>query len=300
MKVAILAFASAALFANGAIAQVPEKSDLTRLKDAGVLKIGVRGSSIPFSFKDSQNNYKGFALDICLKAAEALQARIPGLKVQLIEVDSKSRLPALTDGKIDMECGSTTNSAGRRKTHDFSIPYFFSHLGAMVHSSSNTFSFYDLDADNLFVTTAGTNTTEVLHTNGFKVGYLLKDAGVVKIEGKDHADSFRLFRDKPKAVYFNDDSLLMGLAAKESRPEDFRLLTGIASIEPYGVVTRKGSTLMPVINKTIYDMMKSGQFTALYSKWFLATIQPENFKINLPMSPELKDVVRFPTPEVGN
>ena len=293
-------FASLALSAVSCAVFAQSHNDIHVIRQAGEVTIGVRSSSIPVSYKLPSGQYVGLAVEICERAAHALKAQIPNLKVSYVEVTSANRFEYLQSGKIDMECGSTSNTGERRKGYDFSAPYFFSHITGLVHASSNMFTFYDLSEDNSFVFTKGTNSKKVLMTNGFKVGFIVDAPNTIKMEGSDHQDSFKLFKQKSNAVYFNDDMLLVGLAGADATPKDYRLLKGAASVEPYGVVMRKNSNLTPVVNRIIIQSMRSGEFSQLYSKWFQSPIAPNQVNLNLEMSATLRDTVRFPSLEVGN
>lgn len=44
-----------------------------------------------------------------------------------------------------------------------------------------------------------------------------------------------------------------------------------------------------LVDGTISRMMKSGEFSRLYTKWFESPIPPKGVSLNLPMSQQLKD-----------
>lgn len=275
--------------------------DLANIKATGVIRLGVRDSSIPLSYKLPSGEFVGLAVDLCTKVAQEIQKSVPNLKIEYVSVTSATRFTALANGSIDMECGSTSNTPERRNSYDFSIPYFVSKISSLVSVDSNVFTIYDITDDNSFVFTKGTSTKKALTTNGFKVGQILQQPGVVVIEGNDHADSFKLMKEKPNAVYFNDDSILMGQAAHDANPKQFRLVKGAASVEPYGIVMRKHSyKLANLVNRTIYRSMVSGEFEKLYAKWFTSPIAPNGANLDFPMGQELRAVVRAPTTVVGN
>ena len=90
---------------------------MRRIRETGTLLIGVRESSVPFSFLDSQKQPHGYSIDLCLRVADAIKAelKMPKLEVRFVPVTSSNRIPALVEGKIDLECGSTTNTRDRQK-----------------------------------------------------------------------------------------------------------------------------------------------------------------------------------------
>ena len=90
---------------------------LKKIKDTGVINIGYRDSSIPFSYLDDNQKPIGFAIDICLKIVDAVkkELKLDKLTVEFNPVTSSGRIPLLANGTIDLECGSTTNNPDRLK-----------------------------------------------------------------------------------------------------------------------------------------------------------------------------------------
>jgi len=117
-----------ALFAGAAIAAPASalEGTLKKVKDSGVITIGHRDSSIPFSYYDDKQHPVGYAMDICYKIVDAVKAdlKMPNLQVKLLPVTSATRIPLMANGTIDLECGSTTNNAERKKQVDFGMTYY--------------------------------------------------------------------------------------------------------------------------------------------------------------------------------
>jgi glutamate/aspartate transport system substrate-binding protein len=44
-----------------------------------------------------------------------------------------------------------------------------------------------------------------------------------------------------------------------------------------------------LVDDTLAEMMKSGEFEALYKKWFLSPIPPKGINLGAPMSKELQN-----------
>lgn len=47
-----------------------------------------------------------------------------------------------------------------------------------------------------------------------------------------------------------------------------------------------------VVDGTIVRLMKSGEFTRIYAKWFESPIPPKGVILNMPMSDQLKAIVK--------
>jgi ABC-type amino acid transport substrate-binding protein len=95
---------------------------LDKIKETGVVQLGYRETSRPFSFRGSDGQPAGFSVDLCLQVAAALREslKLPGLKVAWVPVTPADRIPKLVKGTIDLECGSTTITFGRMEQVAFS------------------------------------------------------------------------------------------------------------------------------------------------------------------------------------
>ena len=119
----LLAFTACALCVAPAFAQ---DGTLKKIKDSGVITIGHRDASIPFSYYDDKQQPIGYAMDLCAKIVDAVKAelKMPNLKVKYQLVTSANRIPLMANGTIDLECGSTTNNVDRQKQVAFTITHF--------------------------------------------------------------------------------------------------------------------------------------------------------------------------------
>src|SRR4051812_3291194 len=59
----------------------------------------------------------GYSIDICKAIVEEVARTLDReeLKVDFVEVTAESRLQAVVEGTLDLECGSTTNNLERRR-----------------------------------------------------------------------------------------------------------------------------------------------------------------------------------------
>lgn len=304
MKKTVLAIALIASFSSQA-APLGSDPTLDKIRSTKTLNIAVRESSLPLSYllaqEDGSTKPVGMAVDICNAVAERIKATIPDLKVNYITVTSSTRIPAIKEGKSDMECGSTTNSASRRKEVSFSIPYFIASITGAVRADSGISNLNDLEDGSTVVYTKGTTTEEAVRKLAILFDNKAKLGTIKKIVGDDHKASFNVMAKGEAKVFLNDDILLYGLIAQSDNPKQFKLLNQVFTVEPYGIMSRKDSPAFgDLINETIVGMMRTGEYASLYAKWFQSPIPPKNVSLNLPMSTALKDVVRFPTNVVGN
>src|SRR5436853_6664135 len=124
MKTAFALFAAATLAAS--LPAVAQEGTLKTIKDSGSITIGHRDASIPFSYCDDKQQPIGYAMDLCMRIADAVKTelKMPKLDVKYQLVTSANRIPLMANGTIDLECGSTTNNLARQKEVSFTITHF--------------------------------------------------------------------------------------------------------------------------------------------------------------------------------
>lgn len=101
-------------------------SVLERIKARGKIVVAHRASSVPFSYVDTDQKAIGYAVDLCGHVAEAVRKslRLKALLIEHLMVSPGDRIAAVSDGRADLECGSTTNNAERRQKVAFTVPHY--------------------------------------------------------------------------------------------------------------------------------------------------------------------------------
>jgi glutamate/aspartate transport system substrate-binding protein len=291
MSYLALALVSGFLLAGPAAAQ-ELTGTLKKIKDSGTVTLGVRESSVPFSYLDDKQQYIGYSIDLCLKVVDALKAelKMPGLKVAMTPVTSQTRIPLMANGTIDLECGSTTNSMERQKQVGFLDTTFLTGTKLLVKKSSGIKSYKDLKGKTVVVT-SGTTNERVIKELDEK-----EKLGMSFIQAKDHDESF-LNVDTGRAVAFPmDDILLYGLKAKSKNPADWDVVGDFLSDDPYAIMVRKDDTAFKKVgDNALVALMKSGEIEKIYNKWFEAPIPPKGISMSVPLSSALKDTFKNPT-----
>lgn len=122
-----------------------------------------------------------------------------------------------------------------------------------------------------------------------------KSVDVKEIYGKDHAESFLLMADDRVAAFVMDDILLAGQIANSKNPSDYKILSESLRTEPYAPMLRKDDPqFKALVDKTVGNLMKSGEMDKLYAKWFTSPIPPKGINLNFPASAELKEAFKNP------
>ncbi len=284
----------AAVAALALLAAVPATAqDLTgtlkKIKDSGTITIGHRETSIPFSYLDDKQQPIGYSMDICAAVVEEVKKELglAQLAVKYNPVTPQTRIPLMSNGTIDLECGSTTNTLTRQKQVGFAPVTFITGTKLLVKKSSKIKSYKDL-RNKTVVVTQGTTNERIIKALSDKDNLNIKF-----LNAKDHGESF-LTVESGRAVAFSmDDILLYGLIAKAKTPKDYEVVGDYLSYDPYGMMYRKGDEdFGVVIRRAIGRLMASGDINKIYAKWFLEKL-PSGESMGVPMSPLLKAAIQL-------
>jgi len=250
------------------------------------MTLAYREASIPFSYLDDKAKPTGFGYEICEKIVDRVKAATgrADLQKNYQAVTSANRIPLLQNGTIDIECGSTTNNSERGKQVAFAINYFYTGTRFLVKTGTNVNKLSDL-AGKPVVSTTGTTNFQIIRK-------LNEDQklGIDLLGAKDHAESALMVQTARAVAFGMDDILLYGLRASSQNPAELSVVGEPIQVEPYAIMMRKDDpAFKKLVDDTLAAMMKSGEFEALYKKWFQSPIPPKGINLNAPMSKELID-----------
>jgi glutamate/aspartate transport system substrate-binding protein len=98
---------------------------LKKNKATSTLNLGYLTSAPPFSFPGPDKRPVGYSIDLCTHVAGAIQKQLGiNLKLNWVPVTTGNRIQMVTQGKVDLECGTTTASLSRQEQVDFSLMTF--------------------------------------------------------------------------------------------------------------------------------------------------------------------------------
>ena len=284
-----LAVSLVALGLMAGTASAQSSDTLKKIKETGVISLGHRESSIPFSYYDDKQNVIGYSQDIAMKIVEAVKVKLamPDLKVKLTPVTSQNRIPLVQNGTIDLECGSTTHDAERAKQVGFTDTIFVIGTRLMTKKGSGIKDFADLKGKTV-VTTAGTTSERILRK-------LNQDQNLGMSIINSNSESFLTLSTGRAVAYMMDDALLAGERAKSNDPADFVIVGTPQSKESYGCMLRKDDPeFKKVADDAIAKVQTSGEADAIYKKWLLTPIPPKGLNLNFPESDDMKALFKAP------
>ncbi|MGO8912030.1 MAG: amino acid ABC transporter substrate-binding protein [Bradyrhizobium sp.] len=261
---------------------------LASIKSRHVVHLGYRESSPPFSFLDQANRPIGYSLELCEAIVEEIGVEVddPDLKIEYVKVTSDDRIAAVVQGKIDLECGSTTANAERAKQVAFSPLMFVAGTKLMVPKASTISAPADLKGKTVVVT-KGTTNEQAMRAIDKKFAL-----GLNILVSPDHEQSYQMLVDGKADAFATDDILLYGLIARHKSQDKFRVTGDYLSYDPYGIMFRKGEPqLAAVVERTFRKLGTNHDLVPLYNKWFVSRL-PTGEKLNVAISPQLEDAFK--------
>jgi glutamate/aspartate transport system substrate-binding protein len=252
------------------------------------VRLGYRESSPPFSFLDHSNRPIGYSLELCEAIVDEISVEVddPNLKIEYVKVTSDDRIPAVTQNKIDLECGSTTANAERAKLVAFSPLMFVAGTKLMVPKASAIAAPADLKGKTVVVT-KGTTNEQAMHNVDKKFSL-----GLNIVTSPDHEQSYQMLVDGKADAFATDDILLYGLIARHKSQDKFKVAGEYLSYDPYGIMFRKGEPqLTAVVERTFRKLGSNRDLIPLYNKWFVSRL-PTGEKLNVAISPQLEEAFK--------
>ena len=265
---------------------------LAKIAAANKITLAYRESSVPFSYLDGPEKPIGFSVDIANAVVAEVRKKLnkPNIEVGLMAVTSQNRIPLISNGTIDLECGSTTNNTARAKDVAFAVNHFYTGTRLLVKKTAGIKDYADLKGKKVAITAGTTNMLVVRKYNEEK------KLDIDIVSAKDHADALLLVESDRATAFAMDDILLFGLKSNAKAPNELEVVGESLQVEPYACMLPKDDPqFKALVDGVITGMMKSGEFEKLYNKWFMGPIPPKNQAIGLPLSPQLRDNIKTPS-----
>ncbi|MDM0073720.1 amino acid ABC transporter substrate-binding protein [Variovorax sp. J2P1-59] len=250
----------------GACANAPgnaPRDSLARIAQTQTLKLGYREDANPFSFKAADGTPAGYSVELCKRVASSLQSqlKLAKLDVQWIPVTAVTRMQAVSDGSVDLECGSTTRTLGREKQVDFSNAIWVEGASFVSLASSPIARAPDLNGKRVGVI-PGTTTEQVLKG--------LPSRGVVPVfvTVQTHTDGIAAVRDGRADAYATDRLILVGEVTGGPAGATLRLSDDYLSMETYSLMMRRDQDMRLAVNRALAETYRSGEITRVFRQSF--------------------------------
>ena len=252
--------------AGSAAASAAFGTDTQAIVDRGVLKVGVKNAVQGFSFQDTlTGEYKGLEDSLAEMVAEYL-----GVDIEFTTVTAATRGELLDSGDIDAVLATFTITEERKKTWDFSTPYYTDYVSVLVEDSTGIKELADLK-DKVVGVSSGSTSARALTK-------AMIDAGVIDGAGFD-ADSFNADTWKDGISFRQyDDYPAISTALSAGEIDGFCVDKSILAIyktdgrsyidaefapQEYGIATKKGSDFSTVCDDLVQGWLADGTIDQL-------------------------------------
>lgn len=236
----------------------------TQLTTAGVLHVGSDNAYPPFEeIPPGADAPVGFDVDLYTEVAKRLELEQKSTTTDFDGLFTQS----VPDGTFDIGVSAITIKESRKKTVDFTVPYFIADLSLAVNIEATP----DIaGVDDLVGLTIGAQKG----TTGEDCAGVLVAEGKAK-EVKSYSDAALAFQDLEAgriAAIVNDRPASQGFIEKNA--EVLKVVQVIKTSEFYGfAISKTKPDLRVKIDVALTEMMTDGTYAAIYQKWF-GTLPP--------------------------
>ena len=256
---------------------------LKRIKATRVVRLGVREAAVPFASISSSGQASGYSVDLCLAIVDDVAAAIGvnALRVEYRRVTLADRIDQVVDGRIDFECGATTNTSDRRDRVAFSPPTFIAGTQLLVKRGSPIRSVRDLAGHTVVVVRNTTNEAAMRRwASDAKRGLQLEVA-------EDYEAALARVANGDVTALAADDVLLIGYIAERNLRREYVVVGELLSYEPYGIMYAKDDeAVRALVHATFTRLATSGEIRRIYNKWFIRFL-PSGVQFSWPMNTQL-------------
>lgn len=247
-------------------------ADTQAIIDRGVLYVGVKNAVPGFGLQDTlTGEYSGMEIDIATKIAEYL-----GVEVEFTTVTAATRTELLDSGDIDCVLATFTITDERKKSWDFSTPYYTDAVTVLIEDASGITSLEGL-VDKKVGVSSGSTSARAL-TAAMIEANLIDGTGFDK-DTFDAATwttgiSYQQYEDYPaistalsagEVDAFCVDKSILAIYKTDGRSyieEKF-------SPQEYGIATRKGSDFSVLCDELVNTWLNDGTIDGLIDTYGL-------------------------------
>ncbi|MEF8768938.1 MAG: amino acid ABC transporter substrate-binding protein [Candidatus Accumulibacter phosphatis] len=237
---------------------------LAKIKQSGVLKLGYRENSMPFSFIAGDSKPRGYSIDLCEIVTKdvAKQLNMPNLQVRWVPVTAQSRFESLKSGKIDLECGNTTQTLSRRADFDFSVMTYVDGASLLFLKGEKPKSLVEINGQRVAVV-AGTTTEKV-----FDALVAMEKIGIRLLKVADHDAALKALQDRTATAYAADRTVLVTIAVVKGEERSYEVSETQFTYEPYGLMMRRDAEFRLLVDRSLSRLYRSGDIGQILQRWF--------------------------------
>lgn len=217
-------------------------------------KIGTDLTFAPFEFQNDNQEYVGIDVDLIHAIAKE-----EGFKVDLMPVGFDAAIQGVQSGQIDGMIAGMSITDERKKSFDFSEPYFDSGIQMAVKQGNDALKGYEDLNGKTVAAKLGTESAAFLEANKEKYGFSIKTF--------DAADTMysALTNGNVDAIF--DDYPVLGYAITKGQP--LKLVGDQETGSSYGFAVKKGQNaeLLAKFNSGLAKLKADGTYDKIVAKY---------------------------------
>lgn len=262
--------ASSEASSEAAPAETELAEDVQAIVDRGILRVGVKNAVLGFGYQDElTGEYEGMEIELAKKIAEYL-----GVDVEFTAVTAATRTELLDSGDIDCVLATFTITDERKKSWDFTTPYYTDYVTVLVQNSSGITGLADLVDKKVGVSSGSTSAkslTKAMIEGGFIDGSAF-DADTFDAATWTTGVSFQQYDDYPTISTALSAGEVDAFCVDKSilavyNTEDRSYIEDKFAPQDYGVATTKDSGMSALCEELITGWLSDGTIEALIAEF---------------------------------
>lgn len=234
------------------------KKDPAQQSPEKVLKVVTEAGFAPFEFKEGNDEFVGFDMDLIRAIGEA-----QGYKVEIAHMGFESLIPALQSNKADCAIAGMSITPDREESVDFSTPYFDAGLIIAVAKGTEGIATLDDLKDKKIACQVG--------TIGADASLSVKEkAPKTEVRTYDNIGEAFMELEKGGVDAVVNDHAVTAYYIKTTGKDKTKMVGELFSADDhYGIAVKKGNAeMLKVINDGLDKIKANGKYEELYKKWF--------------------------------
>ncbi|MBS4406434.1 cysteine ABC transporter substrate-binding protein [Campylobacter vulpis] len=228
-------------------------NSIERIKNSGVVKIGVFGDKPPFGYVDEKGANQGYDIIFAKRIAKELLG--DENKVEFVLVEAANRVEFLKSNKVDIILANFTQTPERAEQVDFALPYMKVALGVAVPKDSEIKSVEDLK-DKTLILNKGTTADAYFTKN---------HADIKTLKFDQNTETFAALMDKRGDALAHDNTLLF--AWVKERPDYKVVIKELGNQDVIAPAVKKGDKeLKEFIDNLIISLAAEQFFHKAYDE----------------------------------
>jgi len=249
ITIALVALALAVIPVSGALAA---DSLLDTVKQRGEMIVGVKYDFPPMGFINKDTGQPdGFEVDLAKEIARELS-----VKVKFVQALSKTRIPLIVNGNVDLVIATMTHKREREKAIDFSIHYMITGQRPITRKDTGITHVSQLAGKRVGTVQGGNAGPNLLNVQ----------PKAVLVSFQEQTESLLALKQKKVDALVTDDVLIQWMAKQNP---DLVIVGKLYTVEPYAMgVRHNDSKWRNAVNEAFLEIWDSRRYHELYKKWF--------------------------------